>query len=354
MSSKSLPNVLDFDLPALKTEFERRGVEKFRAAQVSGWIYKKGVYDFDAMKNLSADVKKKLVDNFSIGAGSIKKRSHSAGDSSVKLLVELPDHELVETVYIPKGRRRTVCVSSQVGCKFKCGFCASGQAGFFRNLSASEIVAQILRARDESKVSNDHLTNIVFMGIGEPLDNYDNVVKAIRTLNSPDGLGIGARRITISTCGVVPRIRQLAGEGMQIELSVSLHGANDSVRTQLMPVNRAWPIHELLAACGEYTLKTKRDITFEYILADGLNADIEDARQLALVLEGIQCKVNLIPLNPIPEFPYTRPTNARIIAFQKMLAEKKIKSTVRYSSGTDINAACGQLRSVEMSKAQEK
>jgi len=351
MKSKSLPNVLDFDLNGLKAEFQRLGFEKYRAAQVTDWVYKKGVYEFDKMKNLPVELQGKLAAKFTIGAGEIKKRSNSEGDASVKLLIQMPDSELVETVYIPKGKRRTVCVSSQVGCKFRCGFCASGQAGFFRNLTAAEIIAQLLRARDESKATNDHLTNIVFMGIGEPLDNYPNVLKAIRMMNSPEFLGIGARRITISTSGVVPKMKDLAAEGLQIELSVSLHGANDSVRSQLMPINKKWPIHELLAACKEYTVKTKREITFEYILADGLNADIEDARQLALVLEGFQCKVNLIPLNPIPEFPYKRPTIKQINAFQKELITKKIRTTVRFSSGTDINAACGQLRSVEMSKA---
>ena len=351
MNVTSLPNILDFDAEGLKAEFVKLGIQKYRAAQVMDWIYQKGVYDFAGMSNLPQELRTKLAALFRIGMGSVKCRSKSEGDESIKLLLEMPDTNVVEAVFIPKEHRRTVCISSQVGCKFHCAFCASGQAGFFRNLSSAEILAQVLRARDESK--SGRVTNIVFMGIGEPLDNFDNVLKAVKAMNRPEFLNIGARKITISTCGVVPKIKALADLGMQIELAISLHGANDHVRGKLMPVNRRYGVAELLAACAEFTQKTNREVTFEYMLADGLNASPEDARELVAVLRGhgVRCKVNLIPLNPIPEFPYKRPSNNKIVAFQNVLLESGIPTTVRYSSGTDINAACGQLRSVEMRKA---
>ncbi len=349
MASPSLPNVVDFDIPSLKEKFAGLGVEQYRADQIVDWIYKKGVYDFGRMTNLPKPIKEKLAAHYRIWLGGIKLESHSHEDGSAKLLLELEDGELVEAVYIPKRGRHTVCVSTQVGCKFKCAFCASGQSGFFRNLSAAEIISQVLRVRDLSE--ENRLTNVVFMGIGEPFDNFDNLLKAIRALNHPELVGLGARRITISTCGVVPKIKLLAQQGLQIELSVSLHGANDDVRTKLMPVNRRWPIAELLPACREYVEKTKRHITFEYILAEGLNASLADAKELASILKLIPCKINLIPLNPIPEFPYTRPTRQAILAFSDLLNEKGIRTTIRFSSGNDINAACGQLRSVEMKKS---
>ncbi len=348
MASRSLPNVVDFDIDSLRAGFAKLGVERWRADQVIDWIYKKGVYDWGRMTNLPKGLRDKLAAHYRIDLADIRLESASREDGSAKLLLGLGDGELVETVYIPKAARRTVCVSTQVGCKFRCAFCASGQAGFFRNLGPAEIVSQVLRIRDLTP--EKRLTNVVFMGIGEPLDNFDNLLKAIRALNHPELVGLGARRLTISTCGVVPKIKLLAQQGLQIELSISLHGANDAVRSKLMPVNRRWPVAELLEAAREYVQKTKRHITFEYILAEGLNASLEDAKELASVLKSIPCKINLIPLNPIPEFPYKRPTPAAIAAFSKFLNQKGIRTTVRFSSGNDINAACGQLRSVEMRK----
>ncbi len=358
-------NILNFTPEELKKKFSEMSFEPYRAEQVLGWIYGKGVYDFDRMTNLSASLREKLKKEFSILIPEVVERQCSEDDKSIKLLLKMSNNDTVETVYIPKDDRQTVCVSSQAGCKFHCAFCASGQAGFFRNLTAGEIISQVLAAREVSP--NKKLTNIVFMGIGEPFDNYNELLRTIRTLNSKHGLGMGARRITISTCGLVPKIAALGEEGLQVELSVSLHGANDTVRGALMPVNNAHPIQGLIEACKKYVKKTKRAITFEYILIKGVNASEKDARGLAKLLKGMfakergesvrarrtnppkpyggLCKVNLIPYNPIREFPHEAPTYPEVVSFQRILQEAGVKATVRFSKGQDIQAACGQLRS---------
>jgi 23S rRNA (adenine2503-C2)-methyltransferase len=335
-------NLLDYDPTAMRELFGERGIEKYRADQITEWIYRRGEYVFGKMNNLPADLRARLVSEFTIDVGEIAQRSVSKDDKSVKLLIKFNDGELVETVMIPRKERRTVCVSSQVGCKFGCVFCASGQAGFARDLKTGEIVAQVLRARDESDTKD--VSHIVFMGMGEPFDNYGEVLAAIRRLNDPKAFEIGARKITVSTSGLVPKIESFCEKGMQIELSVSLHGANDEVRSKLMPINRKYPVHDLMQACKEYVDKTGRIVTFEYLLAKGLNASISDAKELAMLLRTVHCKVNLIPLNPIPEFPYERPTYPEILAFQDVLVRNEIPATVRFSRGNEINAACGQLR----------
>jgi 23S rRNA (adenine2503-C2)-methyltransferase len=298
------------------------------------------------MTNLSADFREKLKKVFRLALPEIAERQYSSHDKSVKLLLKLSDGDFVETVTMPAGERQTVCVSSQVGCKFHCAFCASGQNGFFRNLTMGEIVSQVLLARDLSPKKK--ITNLVFMGIGEPLDNYAELLRAVRTLNSAAGLGLGARKITISTCGLVPKIEALSGEGLQIELSVSLHGPNDTVRGAVMPVNHAYPVRELIAACKNYAEKTKRAVTFEYILIQGVNASPREAQGLAKLLKGMLCKVNLIPYNPIEEFPHDTPAYQEIVHFQQVLQKAGIRTTVRFSKGQDIQAACGQLRSVKI------
>ena len=350
MSRPSFRNILDHSPEELKAAFEKHGLPGFRADQVLGWIYKKGVYDFAKMPNLGAETVAKLKEHFDIRMPAVIERQRSGEDKSTKLLLKLGNGDLVETVYMPVKERETVCISSQVGCKFHCAFCASGQNGFFRNLNQGEIVSQVLLARDVSKKKK--LTNIVFMGIGEPMDNYDNVLKTIRTLNSPKGMGIGARRITVSTCGVVPKMERFADEGLQIELSVSLHGPNDLVRGAIMPVNQAFPVKSVLEAAKHYAAKTGRAITFEYILIKGINASEAEARSLTKALKGILCKVNLIPYNPIEEFPHATPTYNEVVRFQQILEEGGIRTTVRFSKGTDIQAACGQLRSVKLKEAK--
>jgi len=339
--------VLDLEPEELRARFRAEGIEPYRAGQVAQWVFEKGVYDFSRMTNLPAALRERLAASFSLDLPAIVERERSGDDESTKLLLKLKDGDHVEAVYMPAaGERRTACVSSQVGCKFHCAFCASGQAGFFRNLSMGEILGQVLRARDAA--ADRRLTNIVFMGIGEPFDNYRELLRTVRTLNSKHGLGIGARKITVSTCGIVPKIEALMKEGLQVELSVSLHGPNDTVRGAIMPVNRAYPVKPLIEACRRYAKATKRAITFEYILIKGVNASEKEAEELGRLLKGLLCKVNLIPYNPIEEFPHAAPTYAEIVRFQKILQRHGIRTTVRFSKGRDIQAACGQLRSVHL------
>ena len=354
-STNTVDNILDLTPDELKKRFETLGMEPYRARQILQWIYEKGVYDFDKMSNLSAAHRTKLKDSLKIGMPEIADKEKSDDDKSVKLLLKLNGKEFVETVCMPTKDERptgqtksrsTVCVSSQVGCKFHCAFCASGQEGFFRNLTAGEMLSQVLLARDAAPEKK--ITNIVFMGIGEPFDNYKELLKTIRVLNSPEGLHIGARKITVSTCGVVPKIELLGEEGLQVELSVSLHGPTDTVRGTIMPVNQAYPVKDLINACKRYAKKTKRAITFEYILIQGVNASETQARELAKLLKGMLCKVNLIPYNPIEEFPHEQPSYPEIVRFQEILERSGIRTTVRFSKGRDIQAACGQLRSVKV------
>lgn len=352
MTAPSLINILDLTPDELKKRFVEKGFEGYRADQMLGWVYQKGVYDIERMSNLSTELKKKLKEHFEVRMPVIAERERSPDDKSTKLLLKLRDADYVEAVHMPIKGRETVCVSSQVGCKFHCAFCASGQNGFFRNLKMGEIIAQVLLARDESP--DKRITNIVFMGIGEPFDNYDTLLKTIRTLNSKQGFNIGARRITVSTCGVVPKIERFGEEGLQAELSVSLHGATDTVRGAIMPVNRSYPVKMLIETCKRYATKTHRAITFEYIMIKGINASEKEARDLTKLLKGVLCKVNLIPYNPIEEFPHFAPTYAEIVRFQQILQEGGVRTTVRFSKGQDIQAACGQLRSVKIGGRSSK
>ncbi|MFT7636555.1 MAG: 23S rRNA (adenine2503-C2)-methyltransferase [Candidatus Omnitrophota bacterium] len=335
-------NIIEFSLEELKEDFVKNGFEPFRAEQVFDWILNKTVFNWDDMRNLSKEFRAQLESKYNIDLGEIDQKEISKEDDSIKLLIRLADKQLVETVLIPRGKRRTVCVSSQVGCKFGCIFCASGQAGFARDLTAGEIMLQIVQAKKLSDTKE--ITHIVFMGMGEPFDNYEQVMESIKRINSPNGFGIGARRITVSTSGIVKQMQEFANKDVQAELSISLHGPNDEIRGQLMPINQKWPVKELIQACKDYTNQTKRIITFEYLLAKGLNESTVQARELCRLLKGLDCKVNLIPLNPIKEFPYERPTYKEIRAFQRALVHGGVKATVRFSRGNDINAACGQLR----------
>jgi 23S rRNA (adenine2503-C2)-methyltransferase len=345
--SSAAVNVLDLTGEELRNKFHEKGIERYRADQVHQWVFAKGVYDFDKMTNLSAELRERIKKDFEVRMPAVKAQQ-KGGDKSTKLLLELKNGDSVEAVYMPLETRRTLCISSQVGCKFHCAFCASGQAGFLRNLKMGEILGQVLRARDLAP--DRKISNIVFMGIGEPFDNYPELLKTLKQLNSKTGLNLGARHITISTCGIVPKIEALSNEGMQVELSVSLHGPNDAVRGAVMPVNKAYPVKQLIEACKKYAKKTHRAITFEYILIKGVNASLTEANQLGRLLEGMLCKVNLIPYNPIEEFPHEAPNYQEIVAFQKKLQSYGVKTTVRFSKGQDIQAACGQLRSVHLKK----
>jgi 23S rRNA (adenine2503-C2)-methyltransferase len=336
-----MQDIKQFTLQELKGIFKEWGQPAFRAVQVFSWIYHKGASDFDLMSDLSVEVRKKLKEKFSILSFKIAKKLVSE-DGTEKFLFTLPDKNLIEAVVIPAEERVTGCISSQAGCRFACRFCASGLLGFKRNLTCGEILEEVLYLKNESGPKK--LTHLVFMGTGEPLDNYDNVLKAIRVINSPEGFRIGARRITISTCGIIPGIRRLAGEALQIELSISLHSADDKIRARLMPVAKMYPLAELMRACRDYVLKTNRQITFEYILIAGLNSDVHSAQKLAGILAGLNSKVNLIPANPVKELGIAPPHKLEFLLFKDTLLKAGVNVTLRKPRGQDIQAACGQLR----------
>jgi len=313
----------------------------FRASQIFEWIYQKQIQDFDRMTNLSSALKNKLKMDFAFSNPTVLKRQVSS-DGTIKVLFELHDKEQIETVLIPTSTRATLCISTQAGCKFGCRFCASGIGGWKRNLDCAEILDQILYMKKICRTKP--LSHVVFMGVGEPLDNYDNLIKAVRIINSSKGINIAARRITISTCGLIPKIEKLAGEGMQIELAVSLHGASNESRDVLMPVNKKYPVKDLIEACRLYNKATKRQITFEYILIKGVTCTDEAAKELGRLLKGLLCKINLIPYNSVDEFEHEPPSRNKMFAFKSHLARCGIHSTIRTPRGRDISGACGQLR----------
>ncbi len=337
-----MQDIKELSLGELEDKLVASGFPGYHAKQIFSWIYRKGATDFAQMSDLARGLRDKLKEAFSITGISVIKKLISR-DGTKKLLFKLKDGNLIEAVIIPAKERVTGCVSTQVGCKFACRFCASGLSGFRRNLSCSEIIDEVLYLKKETAASK--LTHLVFMGSGEPLDNYIEVLKAIKIINSPSGFNIGARRITISTSGIIPGIRKLAGEGLQIELSVSLHAANEGLRSRLMPVNKEYPLKELIKACKEYSVKTNRQITFEYILLKGLNASLEDAQELAALLAGWRlAKVNLIPSNPVKELKVEPAKRKDILLFKDYLKRQGVNVTLRRERGEDVNAACGQLR----------
>lgn len=315
------------------------GRPQFHAEQIWAWIYKRGITDFEAMSDLPLDLRKLLRENFySLGLRLVKRLF--SRDGTEKSLLELSDGHLIEVVSIPQRKRVTACISTQVGCSFACRFCASSLGKFKRNLTPAEMIGEVLYLR-----STKGLTHLVFMGIGEPLDNYEHLLQTIRMIISPSAFNIGARRITVSTCGIIPGIKRLANEALQIELSISLHAADDKTRTSLMPINKRYPLRELVAVSKEYTEKTRRQLTFDYILIRGLNSSLKDAQGLSLLLKGIRlAKVNLIPANPIRELKIEPPSGQEISSFRDSLRQVGIKATVRKARGQDIEAACGQLR----------
>jgi len=332
----------ELSLAGLKAVLMEWGFPEFRAEQIFSWVYKRGVFDFEMMGNLPQGLKKRLEENFYLYSLKMFKALESS-DETKKILFEAKDKNFIEAVLIPAKGRVTGCISTQVGCKFACRFCASGILGFKRNLTCAEIIEEILFLKNNHKEKK--LTHLVFMGTGEPLDNYDNVLKAIRIINSASALNIGARRITISTCGIIPGIMKLMHEGLQIELSISLHAADDKTRSLLLPVNKKYPLAELMRACKEYSDKTGRQITFEYILIKGINSGLQNARDLVKILRGLRlCKVNLIPANPVPELKVQPPDKREITLFKDCLLKSGINTTLRKPRGQDIEAACGQLR----------
>ena len=335
-----MDNIFDYTIVELQDSLKSKSFPHFLAKQVFGWVYKKRIGDFDLMTNISKEVRKYLKDNFSFLQLKLAKKDTSC-DGTEKFLFELEDSSIIETVFIPEGKRNTLCVSTQVGCKFKCKFCVSGQSGFRRNLSAAEIINQYLAVSD--LVAPAKITNIVFMGIGEPLDNLDNTIRAISILTAKAGINFSKKKICISSCGLVPEIKKLAELDLDVKLSISLHSADDDIRSMLMPVNKKYPLRDLMAALKLFYQAKKQAITFEYVLLGNINTKREDALKLVKLLHGIKAKVNLIPYNGAnPEFK--PPLTEEIDNFRDELKRRGILTTLRKSRGQDIKAACGQLK----------
>ena len=345
-----MKNIKDYNLEELKEELVAIGEKKYRAEQIFKWIYVDKVKEFDEMTNLSVELREKLKENYTMCNYKILRKQESS-DGTKKYLFDVLDGNAIETVLMEYHHGKTVCVSSQIGCKMGCKFCASTGIQFVRSLSSGEIVEQILAVEQDI---GDKISNIVFMGIGEPFDNYDNVMKAIRIINNQKGLNIGARHISVSTSGLVPRIYDFANEDLQCTLSISLHATSNEKRSSMMPVNQRYPIEELMKACKDYIAKTNKRISFEYALAKDNNDNLEDAKELVKLLKGMLCHVNLIPINKIENGKYTKSTNENIIKFRDYLNDNGIVATIRRELGCDIDAACGQLRRKKLKNQEEQ
>jgi len=331
------------DMEACQTWLVEQGEKPFRAAQIFHWVYVQGAASFEEMTNLSKPLRSKLSSSFTLPVLQCSRTLHSDDGETIKFLWELPDHKKVESVLIMSDERRTVCVSIQVGCPARCAFCASGREGLKRNLSTAEVVEQVLHIDRFLGAKGERVSHIVFMGMGEPLENYDTLVQSIKILNSPDAFGISQRRITVSTVGVVEGIKKLAEESFKVNLVLSLHAPNQHLRKKIIPYARKYPLEEILIAMEEYGAATHRDITYEYTLLAGINDAPEHAEELSLLLRGKQCTVNLIPYNPIDGVNLRRPERDAIETFRSILEDERICVTWRYTKGKDIAAACGQL-----------
>jgi 23S rRNA (adenine2503-C2)-methyltransferase len=337
----------DLTRPELETLVTQLGFPAYRARQIWGWAYRQLVPDYAAMTNVPAATREAVATAAPMDLLAPVRTLTADDGETIKTLYRTGDGQLLETVLMLYSDRATVCVSCQVGCAVGCAFCATGLMGLARNLSAGEMVAQVVGAAREARQRGRLLTNIVMMGMGEPLQNYVETMKFIQIVHDPDGLDIGARRITVSTSGIVPKIEALAAEPYQVNLAVSLHAPNDELRSRLVPINRRYPIAVLLAAVDRYIAQTGRRVSFEYALMRGINDSDEIAREMAALLRGRLCHVNIIPLNPVDVLPYERPDPAGIERFAGILHAAGIPTTVRYSRGLDIDAACGQLRAKE-------
>ena len=340
-------DIKSMNLEEITELFKSMGEQAFRGKQVFTWLHK-GVTSFDDMSNLSKSLREKLKENCFITAPKVARKQVSKQDGTIKYLWELSDGNCIETVLMRYHHGNTVCISSQVGCRMGCAFCASTVAGKVRDLTPSEILDQVLFTQLDSGVE---ISNIVLMGIGEPMDNLNNVLKFLELVNHPDGMKIGMRHISLSTCGVIPGIKRLAEMHTQLTLSVSLHAPDGETRSKIMPVNRAYPVEDLFAACHEYFRKTGRRISFEYSMIDGVNDHDWQADLIAAKLKGMPGHVNLIPLNDVVESPFT--PSQRIAAFQRRLESRGVTATVRRSLGGDIDASCGQLRRKAMEEARK-
>lgn len=338
-----MTNFCDLTYVELIEWLEAHEEKKFHARQLFDWVYKKMVLDWDMMSNLSKELRQKLKKGLRLPTLQLVRVVPSTDLETYKFLWKLGDGNLVESVLICSDERRTVCVSSQVGCPAKCAFCASGKQGFFRNLRPGEIVEQILQINNWLKQKDERVSHIVYMGMGEPLKNYEAVLQSIRLISHEDTFNISQRRITVSTVGIVEGIKRLAAEDLKVNLVLSLHAPNQHIRMKIIPYARKYPLEDILSAMDEYSAKTKRDITYEYTLIAGINDHPDHALELAHLLKGKQCTVNLIPYNPVPNVRLQRPDKKSIKDFRSVLYGCKIVNTCRYTKGDDIAAACGQL-----------
>lgn len=338
----SSTNLLDLTPAEMEALAESLGAPRYRGRQLAGWIFAKGVVDPDAMSDLPRDFRAGLKAQARVELPEVERRTPSQ-DGSQKLVLRYDDGARVQSVLIPDGDRLTLCVSTQVGCGFGCAFCFTGTMGLERNLSAGEIVAQVMVAR-RGLGPGERITHVVYMGMGEPLANYTATVKSLRLLTDPRAFAFSPRRITVSTVGLVTGIERLAKETLKVNLAISLHATSNEIRDRIMPVNRGFAIEELLAACRRFPLPFRQRMTFEYVLLEDVNDSAEDARRLVRLLKGIRGKVNLIPFNDWEGSGFARPPLPRILAFQAVLLEHGITAPIRWSKGEDIGAACGQLR----------
>jgi 23S rRNA (adenine2503-C2)-methyltransferase len=345
------PFIYSLTLPQLKEWMEQNGEKAFRAGQVFDWLYVKRVESFADMSNLSKGLREKLAASFRMDALREITRQESQ-DGTIKFLFSLHDGHAIETVIMRHNYGNSICVTTQVGCRIGCTFCASTLGGLKRNLESGEIVMQVLAAQKALDAEEGRASHVVVMGIGEPFENYDALLAFLRIINDSKGLNIGQRHITVSTSGIVPNIYRFADEKLQINLAISLHAPNTEIRTRLMPVNRRYPMDELMEACRYYIKTTGRRLTFEYGLFGGVNDRSEHAEELAELLKGMLCHVNLIPVNYVPERNYVRTSRNDIFTFQRILQSKGINVTIRREHGSDIAAACGQLRAQHAKQTQ--
>ncbi len=349
MHTSPRPDVADMELPELEHALEALGHPRFHARQIFQWVYRRGITDFALMSDLGRELRAELAAAFTIGTPSVV-RSERSEDGTAKLLLRLADGKQIESVFIPDTPSMTFCVSTQVGCAMKCGFCLTGKMGIDRNLTPGEIAGQVrVLARELGML--DARFNIVLMGMGEPLHNYDATVKALRILADEHGFGMSSRRITLSTVGVLPALERLATEPFMPNLAISLHATTEDQRDMLVPINRKYGLKELLDACRRFPLKRRERITFEYVLLREVNDTPEDARRLVRLLNGIKGKVNLLPLNEAAGIPFERPSDDRVNRFARILSDHGMTVSVRKSRGRDIRAACGQLITESTRKA---
>ena len=342
-SQISKVNLKGLSLLELEDWVTRWGEPKYRAKQLMSWLYHQRATAFESMTNLPASFRRKLAEAACISDIRVCTRAVSDIDSAVKYLFELSDGSRIESVLMPDRTRTTVCVSSQVGCAMACDFCATGKMGYFRNLSTAEILDQLMAIQRELEGKND-ITHVVFMGMGEPFANYDKTLDAVRLMTRVEGLALSERRITVSTVGLAPRIRQFAKEGLKCQLALSLNATTDEIRTRLMPINSKYPIDDVLNAAREWTRASGNPVTLEYVLIRDVNDGIEDAQRICRLMSRLPCKLNLIPFNELEDSEFRCPEPNRIEQFRRIVSKKRYIAPIRFSKGRDIAAACGQLR----------